>query len=154
VLPSRYHPVAFRSATKAIHHHLFQDVYSWAGKLRTIRLAKADSTFCYPEYIDGEMKRIFLWLKKQNFLRDRSAQTFFAGAAHFLSELNAIHPFREGNGRTQLIFFTLLAENAGHSVDLDKLEPDLMLNAMIKSFNGDEAPLAGFLATLSAQESD
>jgi cell filamentation protein len=84
------------------------------------------------------MKRIFLWLKEQRFLRDQSTHDFFTGSAHFLSELNAIHPFREGNGRTQLTFFTLLANYAGHPINLDKLDPDAMLKVMIQSFNGNE----------------
>jgi cell filamentation protein len=133
---------------KAIHHHLFQDVYSWAGKFRTGRLTKDMSTFCYPEHISREMKQIFRWLKEQRFLKDRSAHDFFTGAAHFLSELNAIHPFREGNGRTQLTFLTLLANYAGHAIDLDKLDPDALLKVMIQSFNGNEQPLAEYLATL------
>ncbi len=65
-----------------------------------------------------------------------------AGAAHFLAELNAIHPFREGNGRAQLTFLALLGEQAGHSVDLNKLDPAALLNAMISSFNGHETFLA------------
>jgi cell filamentation protein len=92
---------------KAIHHHLFQDVYSWAGKYRTVRLTKGASTFCYPEHIAREMKRIFSWLKNERHLKQRSAGEFFAGAAHFLAELNAVHPFREGNGRAQLTFLAL-----------------------------------------------
>jgi cell filamentation protein len=133
---------------KAIHHHLFQDVYAWAGKFRTVRLTKDTSTFCYPEHIDREMKRTFAWLKEQRFLKDCAADDFFAGSAHLLSELNAIHPFREGNGRTQLTFLTLLADYADHPIDLDELDPDVMLKTMIQSFRGDEAPLATFLKTL------
>jgi len=133
---------------KAIHHHLFQDVYAWAGKFRTVRLTKDTSTFCYPEHIKWEMKRTFAWLKDRDLLRDRTAEEFFAGAAHLLSELNAIHPFREGNGRTQLTFLTLLADKAGHPIDLDKLEPEAMLDTMIKSFHGNEVPLAQLLQTL------
>ena len=67
---------------------------------------------------------------------------FATKATHFLAELNAIHPFREGNGRTQLIFLTLLAETAGHSPDLKRLEPDQIMNAMIESFGRDETLLA------------
>jgi cell filamentation protein, protein adenylyltransferase len=44
---------------RALHRHLFQDVYRWAGKIRTVRIAKGGNTFCYPEHIDREMRRIF-----------------------------------------------------------------------------------------------
>ena len=68
-------------------------------------------------------------------------------AAHFLS-LNVIHAFREGNGRTQLTFFAMLADNAGHPLDLDKLDPQVMLGAMIESFDGDEKKLARVIRSL------
>jgi cell filamentation protein len=62
--------------------------------------------------------------------------------------LNAIHAFREGNGRTQLSFFSLLADRAGHPVDLEKLDPGAMLNAMIASFDGDETELTTNISRL------
>lgn len=133
---------------RAIHHHLFQDVYAWAGKDRTVRLSKGDSTFCYPEHIGAEMTRVFAWLKQQHLLRGQSLPDFAHNAAHFLAELNAIHPFREGNGRTQLTFLALLADQAGHPLDLDKLNPRATLAAMIKSFNGNEQPLAALISDL------
>jgi fido (protein-threonine AMPylation protein) len=100
---------------RAIHRHLFQDVYAWAGKVRTVRISKGESTFCYPEHIDQEMAKLFKALRQTGHLRGTSPQDFAKQAAHFLAELNAIHPFREGNGRTQLTFLTLLADRAGHS---------------------------------------
>ena len=126
---------------RAIHRHLFQDVYSWAGRFRTVRLTKGRSTFCYPEHVAREMQRLFSWLKDGRFLQDRSPYEFAAGAAHCLAELNAIHPFREGNGRTQLTFLALVAEHAGHPLDLDRLDAEAALDAMIQSFNGEEKPL-------------
>jgi cell filamentation protein, protein adenylyltransferase len=133
---------------RAIHKHLFQDVYSWAGKLRTIRISKGRNTFCYPEHVDREMRRLFAELARRRHLRGLSADAFAAAAAHFLAELNAIHPFREGNGRTQLSFLTLLAEQAGHPLNLDRLDPSKILDAIIKSFGGDEAPLRVMLQRL------
>ncbi len=133
---------------RRIHHHLFQDVYEWAGKYRTVRLTKGTSTFCYPENIAGEMRRIFGWLKERHFLTGLPAPAFCAEAAHFLAELNAIHPFREGNGRSQLTLLAMLGDGAGHPIDLDQLDPAQMLRAMISSFNGDERPLARVIAQL------
>src|SRR5487761_1517779 len=94
---------------QAIHHHLFQDVYPWAGKFRTVRISKDASAFCYPENIRREMRKLFADLKRDNYLRGSSREQFAVRAAHFLASLNAIHPFREGNGRTQTIFLVLLA---------------------------------------------
>jgi cell filamentation protein len=133
---------------RAIHRHLFQDVYDWAGEFRTVRITKDASTFCYPENIAREMQRSFAWLKEHRGLHGRSSEDFAQSAAHFLAELNAIHPFREGNGRTQLTFLALLADGAGHPLDLDKLHPDAMLDAMVRSFNGDEAFLAAIVRLL------
>lgn len=134
----------------AIHRHLFRDVYDWAGEIRTVRVAKEGSAFCYPEYIDREMQRLFSDLEEQAHFCDRSASEFAALAAHFLAELNAIHPFREGNGRTQLSFLTLLAERAGHPLAIEHLDPDEVLRAMIESFSGNEQPLAAAIRKLMA----
>lgn len=134
----------------AIHRHLFQDVYAWAGKPRTIRMAKSGNAFCYPENIDREMRRLFGELAAQRHFQGLNADSFAAKAAHFLAELNAIHPFREGNGRAQLSFLTLLAEQAGHALKLERLDPPKFLAAVIRSFSGDEAPLAATLKRLFA----
>jgi cell filamentation protein len=98
---------------KALHHHLFQDVYDWAGEARTVRISKDDSMFCYPENIESEATKLFAKLKADEFLQGLSSKDFAKQAAHFLAELNAIHAFREGNGRAQLSFFLLLADQAG-----------------------------------------
>ena len=132
----------------AIHHHLFQDVYDWAGKIRTVRVAKGDSMFCYPENIDAEMRRLFGDLATQDRLRGLHPEGFASVAAHLLSELNAIHPFREGNGRTQSAFLIILADQAGHPLDFTRLDPPTMLNAMVASFKGDERPLAELMLAL------
>jgi cell filamentation protein len=139
---------------RAVHGHLFQDVYDWAGDIRTVRISKDGSMFCYPENIEGEAKKLFAQLKQDKFLQDLSADDFARKSAHFLSELNAIHAFREGNGRTQMSFFLLVAEHAGHSVDLERLDPDAFLDAIITSFKGDEAPLAAIIEDLVEDEAD
>ncbi len=132
----------------AVHRHLFQDIYRWAGRYRVTRVGKSDATFCYPENISREMRRLFRALKAQNYLRGLGADDFAQRAAHFLAELNAIHPFREGNGRSQLTFLSVLAVQAGHQLDLDKLRPKRFLLAMIDSFRGEETPLASEIRRL------
>jgi cell filamentation protein len=87
------------------------------------------------------MGRLFADLAKQKNLSELDADAFADKAAHFLAELNAIHPFREGNGRTQLSFKTSLAERAGHPFALERIDPKAMLDATITSF-GSEQPLA------------
>ncbi len=87
-------------------------------------------------------------MKAARHFRDLTPAAFAAKAAHFLAELNAIHPFREGNGRTQLTFFALLTEHAGHPIDFDKLEPATFLSSVIRSFGGDEAGLIRIICDL------
>lgn len=125
----------------AVHHHFFQDVYKWAGEVRTVRISKGGSAFCYPEYIDQEMQILFTDFKNQNHFNGLSASEFAEGAAHFLATLNAIHPFREGNGRAQTSFLLLVADRAGHPVNIDRLSPERFMKAMIVSFEKDEEPL-------------
>lgn len=134
---------------KAVHHHLFQDVYERAGEVRTIRIGKGGNWFCYPEYIDREMRRIFEELADADHLRGLGIKGFAVRAAHFLAEINAIHPFREGNGRTQLTFLAMLMENTGFPFNADMLERERVLHAMIESFAGDEAPLARLILDIA-----
>ena len=133
-----------------VHRHLFQDVYTWAGKFRRIHISKGTSAFCYPEHIAREMRRLFLWLAKEQKFRNTSADDFAAKGAHFTAELNAIHPFREGNGRTQLTFLSMLASDVGHPLDLDRLDTDAVLDALIRSFSGREEPLRAMIQELIA----
>jgi cell filamentation protein len=135
---------------RAIHRHLFQDVYAWAGRFRTVRISKGGSMFCYPEHIRAETRRLFDQLKRDHYLTGLGREEFAQKGAHFLAELNAIHPFREGNGRTQLAYFTMLAEAAGHALELDRLDPDALLQAVIESFGGDEARLTKLIHNLIA----
>lgn len=133
---------------RAIHHHLFQDLYGWAGQTRTVRTSKGTSHFCYPENVDAQLGKLFAELAAANYLTGLSAEGFAAAAAEFLATLNFIHTFREGNGRAQLSFMLLLGETAGHVFHMDRLDPAAMLDAMIASFNGDEAPLSQIILGL------
>lgn len=127
---------------RAVHRHLFQDVYRWAGKTRRVRISRDGSTFCYPENIEASLDDLFARLKERQFLTNLTKAKFAVGAAAFLAELNAIHAFRDGNGRAQLAFLALLSLNAGHPIDFSRLDEAAFLDAMIASFRGREAPLA------------
>lgn len=133
---------------RSIHRHLFQDVYRWAGRFRTVRTHKGNSTFCYPEHIAGQMAALFADLRLAAFFSGLAADDFATRAAHFLAELNAIHPFREGNGPTQLAFMGLLGARAGHALAFERLMPEEFLGAMIESFGGSEQSLADQLRRL------
>lgn len=125
---------------RRLHYHLFQDVYRWAGKYRTIRIGRGENWFCYPEYIEAEMTNLFATIPL--VIDSRSEEAFVQETARFLTGLNAIHPFRDGNGRTQLSFLSLLASQSRRRIDLSRVRKDRILPAMIASFRGQIEPLA------------
>lgn len=142
----RFGPAHYR----AVHKHLFQDVYAWAGKDRTVRTSKGGNTFCYPEHIGSSLSKLFDRLRYAPFTGGASLEDFARAAAAFLAELNAIHPFREGNGRAQLAFLFLLGARAGHPLDLSKIQRDSMMTAMTRSFHGELAHLTAAIIELRA----
>jgi cell filamentation protein len=125
----------------SVHRHLFQDVYEWAGQYRTVRTSKGGNAFCYPENISTQMDVLFQELHQSQFLQHPGRAVFLAEIARFLGELNAIHPFRDGNGRSQLAFLGLLGTTFDHPFDFQKLDRDTFLPAMIASYSGDRRPL-------------
>jgi cell filamentation protein len=117
-----------------VHHHLFQDVYEWAGQYRTVRTSKGGNAFCYPEHIPQQTENLFQTIRGGGAFFGKSGQEFVGAAARFLGELNAIHPFREGNGRSQLAFMGLIASAAGHPLKFERLDKSTFLPAMIESY--------------------
>jgi cell filamentation protein, protein adenylyltransferase len=131
---------------RRIHHHLFQDVYVWAGEFRTVNMAKGNSFFARPEYIIPELQKVFGRLARERLLRGVDSQDFCERAAYFFGEMNAIHPFREGNGRAQREFFRELAVEAGYELAWDLATQEEILAASITSFQ--QGSSAGFAAVL------
>lgn len=121
-----------------------------AGQDKSRRFAsqKGGNWFCYPEYIASELKRVFSELGDADTLRHMTAAEFAEHVGHFLAELNAVHPFREGNGRTQLAFLAMLTEHAGFGFNEEKLDQERVMHAMIESFSGDEGPLIALIEDL------
>ena len=87
------------------------------------------------------MSVLFTDLKERHYFQYLPSHDFVRQATRFLATLNAIHPFREGNGRTQTVFLALMADHAGHPLDIQRLDPEAFLEAMIESFHGDETSL-------------
>ena len=103
----------------SIHKHLFSDVYSWAGKTRTVDISKG-TVFCLVQFIESQFDDLYRKLKKENFLADiTDKEEMSERLAYYLGEINMIHPFREGNGRTQRIYIEQLCLNNGRfEIDL------------------------------------
>lgn len=97
-----------------VHRYIFQDVYPWAGELRTVNISKPDAMFPPPQYLRESLDTLFAELAHESLLKNMAAAAWAHRAAYFLGEINAIHPFREGNGRTQREFVRELAFAGGH----------------------------------------
>ncbi len=117
------------SHLRAIHKHLFQDVYDWAGEIRTAEIAKGGQQFQPRGYIEA----------------------FAEAAGHIMGDVNYVHPFREGNGRTQLVYLRQLGGHAGHAIDLSRFERDSWLAASIQSHRGDYQPMVACIHHAIAQ---
>jgi len=128
-----------------IHLALFQDVYDWAGKIRTIDISRDNSRFANVRFIESAANDIFNKLARENWLKGLDADALSKRLAHYLSEINALHPFREGNGRVQRIFISQLSQSAGYQLDYSDLEQEQIYRAMELAFNGDESILANLI---------
>lgn len=126
---------------KSIHHHLFQDVYEWAGEIRTVSISKGQTVFQFPSFIERGVAYVHNQLEQRDFLKGLSPEEFAAEAAEIVSDLNYAHPFREGNGRTQLLYLEQLAEQAGHSLDIAELRTHGWIEASIAAQNQNFEPM-------------
>lgn len=124
-----------------IHHHLFQDVYEWAGNIRSVDMGKGKTWFYPKEYIPEHMKILHQSIMKSNNLKGLENRTFVEQLAETFTYLNAIHPFREGNGRSTRVFFEQLANEAGYRLDFSKVERLEWNKASEDCFFGNIEPL-------------
>ncbi len=102
---------------QALHQRTFEALYVWAGSYRTQDMVKGGSMFCRAEYLASESRRIFSELEKENFLRAAKSwpsERFAARLAYYQSELIALHPFYELNGRITRLFFDMIAIANGY----------------------------------------
>lgn len=130
---------------QAIHRYLFQDVYQWAGELRTIDISKGNQLFAHHLHIESAAAPVFKQLAEEKHLAGLGPAAFSARAAHYLGEINALHPFREGNGRTQREFISHLAQTNGYYIAWENVNRSDMLEASIASFKGDTSKLAALI---------
>lgn len=126
----------------SIHKHIFQDLYSWAGKPRTVDIAKGNSLFCPSWNIYGYADDVFRDFYKDCINSSSSLEQFVRVFSAHYADLNALHPFREGNGRSQREFCRELCLQCGYLFDLTHTCRDEMLQASITSLEkGDNAKL-------------
>ena len=121
---------------KAIHRFLFSDLYEWAGEIRTVNISKKGTQFTPAENIKSQAGLIFERLRNCNYFKDLPHDEFVDEIADFYCVTNALHPFREGNGRTQRVFLTQLIRNAGYEINFANMDTDLLMIATIQSAQG------------------
>lgn len=119
---------------QSIHRYIFREVYSWAGQLRTVNIAKGNQ-FCNCMYLESASKPTFDQLKKDNYLIGIPKEKICEKLAYYLGEINVIHPFREGNGRAQRAFIESLAQVAGYHVDFTSISRSEMIEASALAFD-------------------
>lgn len=120
---------------KKIHKYLFQDIYRWAGNIRNCNIAKQD-LFCLSEYIETFGTDIFNKLKEENYFVYYDNELTIEKLVDLFADINALHPFREGNGRSQRLFIESLAKINGIYLDLTEVTREDMIIASNESIKG------------------
>ena len=116
-----------------IHKFIFEDIYSFAGKIRREQISKADTMFYPPNLIDRELDKVFAKIKEKNMLKETDEEKVFDNLAYVMAELNIIHPFREGNGRSIREFIRLMAKRMGYDLNWGNVDKEELLEASILS---------------------
>ena len=145
-------PPAFDEAyLRALHKHLFQDIFEWAGRTRDEPVRLSDGTtaqmpvmykpgskpFLMGPFIKPELTALFTGLKAGKYLKGLDRDAFANKAADVFTRLNTIHPFREGNGRTQRTLICDIAIAAGHKLDFSVVSSERNIDVSIRSGDGD-----------------
>ncbi|WP_331770030.1 Fic family protein (plasmid) [Embleya sp. NBC_00888] len=132
---------------QSFHKRIFGPLFTWAGQLRNVEIDK-ESPFALSMNILAYAGDIFGRLARDEFLRGRDQDSFVAGFTELFGDVNALHPFREGNGRTQRAFLGQLSRDAGYRVDWSKLDPARNHAVSVASVSGNNEPLRHMLAEI------
>jgi cell filamentation protein len=144
ILPGKYD----LDHLQRFHKVLFGDVYDWAGEIRAVPIGKG-VPFANPEFIGSLGGELLAGLRQERLLVGLSQHAFVDRLAYYLGEVNALHPFREGNGRTQRAFFRQLAASAGYRLDWAMVARDENNEASYRSLVGDGAPLRTLIGRIT-----
>ena len=129
------------SCFKRLHQFLFDELYAWAGTVRSIDLSKQHTRFCPADEIESLAGRMFARIEQMDFLCGLPRKDFIVELTDFYTSVNYLHPFREGNGRTQRLYFRQLAQRAGYKLDFAAVDSDRMMIATIHAVSGIEDTL-------------
>ncbi|EFX92594.1 Fic family protein [Actinobacillus ureae ATCC 25976] len=115
-----------------IHRRLFNDIYEWAGEIRDVGITKGKTVFASPHRIQPEFAKLYKRYQNEAFLL-LSKLEVANKLAYYLSEINILHPFREGNGRVQREFIIQLAQKFGYRLHFNGVSQQEMILASEKS---------------------
>ena len=121
---------------KSINKFLFEDLYSWAGELRKINISKKGTNFANADELEYLCTECFQRLKENNYYRNTDLDSFVENIVDLYCTLNILHPFREGNGRTERIFISQLIRFNGYDIDFSDIDTDYLMFATIQSAQG------------------
>jgi len=124
-----------------IHKTLFGDLYPWAGCIRQLDISKGATRFCSVNYIAPEIEKLFTHFTNASFFQGLDRTKLIVAVAEFYGDLNMIHPFREGNGRAQRLFFEHVIANAGCQIFWEPIEKDEWVDANIAAVTCDYSAL-------------
>lgn len=131
------------------HQRIFGAVYDWAGRLRTVDMARTpQDLFCRWRFIQAHSAGVFGELTAEHLLVGLARNAFVIRVAHYYGEINAIHPFREGNGRTQRAFLGQLARDAGWRIAWSELDAAQNDTASAAALHGDTALLVDMFESI------
>jgi len=125
----------------AIHQHLYQDIFDWAGDIREMDIYQGDTRFCHFAYIEKEGNALMQDLEEEGYLVGLEKADFINRLSHYYCEINVLHPFRIGNGIVQRIFFEQLAIHAGFQLDWRGIDPEAWAQANQSGAMGDLSAL-------------
>lgn len=121
---------------KNVHRYIFEDLYEWAGEIRTVAISKKGTHFVAPDQIEMVAGSIFGALKERDYFRQNTFEEFVDNIVDFYVQTNMLHPFREGNGRAQRAFITQLIRFCGYDIQFSKTDMDELMIATVFSAQG------------------
>lgn len=137
---------------RSIHRRLFGEVLAWAGELRDVDAQAVGTGIPYarPEFIQPALDELFATLASEDYLAGLERTAFVRELANRWADLSAIHPFRDGNTRSQAVFVSRLASRAGHPIYWSRVNVETLRLARLAAVTGDESALAEYLGEITA----
>ena len=124
-----------------LHCTLFSDIYTWAGKIRSVDISKGETRFCSINRIVPEAEKLFSRLRALHYFAELDRENLICSVAELYGDMNMIHPFRDGNGRAQRILFEHIVINSGFEISWNSIGREEWVNANIASVNRNYTPL-------------